>query len=165
MADGAQAGGRPVYYGRDLHAIDAKGRINIPARHRRAASSENGIEFWLWPAVEGCVYVWDAHGFMDYASYIASLSSNAEEACQFRRSIFPRAVRVEPDSQGRVVIPEHLRSGAKLETQVLVLGVQDRLELWDPRTHEAYETGTLAYLAQLADKPTGEDRRRILQAG
>jgi MraZ protein len=165
MADGARAGGFTIYYGRDLHAIDPKGRVNIPARHRRVASRKGSVEFWLSPGFEGCVFLWDAQGFMDYASRIASLSSNVEETRRFSRNVFPRAARVEPDDQGRVVIPKHVRSEAGLGSQVLVLGVQDHLELWNPRTHEAYEKGTDTSLAEIASRPAGEDLRRVLQAG
>ena len=73
MADEAPSGDCLVYFGRDLHAIDAKGRVNIPARHRRVAIRRGCIEFWFAPGFDGCVSLWDGKGFQAYSSHISSL--------------------------------------------------------------------------------------------
>jgi MraZ protein len=141
-----------VYHGQDLHTIDAKGRVNIPARHRRIASKKGSLEFWFTPGFDGCIFLWDAEGFTAYCDRIASLPNNADEARRYRRLFFSRAARVEPDNQGRVVIPEHLRKDVGLTTHVLIMGVQDRLELWQPETYTAYEGSTSESVTDIASR-------------
>ncbi|MGD8396440.1 MAG: division/cell wall cluster transcriptional repressor MraZ [Candidatus Eiseniibacteriota bacterium] len=152
MSEGPQASDCPIYHGQDVHAIDAKGRVNIPARHRRIASKKGSLEFWFTPGFDGCVFLWDAPGFTEYAARISSLPSNIQDTRRLRRRIFTRTTRVEPDHQGRVVIPEALRRQANLDSQVLILGVHDHLELWNPAIYEAYDSESGETDGEIAEK-------------
>lgn len=145
----------PIYHGEDLHSIDAKGRVNVPARHRRVASRKGAVGFWFTPGFDGCVFLWDDQGFMDYSDRIARLEpDDVNKARLLRRKIFRLATRVEPDVQGRVVVPENLRRDAGLDApgQVSIIGVQNHLELWQPRAYAQYETGSSESLGDIAGK-------------
>jgi MraZ protein len=132
--------------------VDGKGRVNIPARHRRIASKKGSLEFWFTPGFDGCVFLWDAEGFEAYSERLGSLPQNAAEARRLRRAFFSEAAKVEPDNQGRVVIPEALRTAFGLTESVLILGVQDRLELWQPETYEEYVGGSSESLTDMASR-------------
>lgn len=138
-----------VYFGEDLHAIDAKGRLNIPARHRRTAI-RRGDKLWVMPGFEECLVILDEEGFNAYAERVRNLPGNAEEARRFDRALFKRTAELEPDDQGRVVIPETLRRFAGLERSVLILGVNNRVELWNPERFAAYEAASPLSMAEIA---------------
>jgi MraZ protein len=138
-----------VYFGEDLHTMDAKGRINIPARHRRTAL-RRGDRLWLMPGFEDCLVMLDEEAFSAYAERVRNLPGNAEEARRFERTLFRRTVDLEPDEQGRVVIPEPLRRYAGLERAVLLLGVNNRVELWNPDRYSSYEASSPQSMAEVA---------------
>ena len=98
-----------IYVGQDQHAIDVKGRINIPARHRRVAAQRGCVEFWFSPGFGPYVMLWDAKGFEAYSERLLQLPAGDRKVMHLRRSIYSNACEVEPDGQGRVVIPEWLR--------------------------------------------------------
>ncbi len=138
-----------VYFGEDLHTMDSKGRINIPARHRRIALPRGG-KLWVMPGFEDCLVMIDEESFSAYAERVRSMPGNAEEARRFERTLFRRTVDLEPDDQGRVVIPEPLRRYAGLERSVLILGVNNRVELWNPERYAAYEAASPLSMAEIA---------------
>lgn len=138
-----------VYFGQDLHTMDPKGRVNIPARHRRTAL-RRGDKLFVMPGFEECLVMLDDAGFDEYANRVRSLPGSAEEARRFERTLFPRTVELEPDEQGRVVIPETLRGYAGLARSVLILGVNNRVELWNPERYAAFEAASPQSMAEIA---------------
>jgi MraZ protein len=104
------------------------------------------------PGFEECLVILDEEGFQAYAERVRNLPGNAEEARRFDRALFKRTVEIEPDDQGRVVIPEPLRQFAGLERSVLILGVNNRLELWNPERFAAYEAASPLSMAEIAKR-------------
>ncbi len=139
-----------MYHGTDLHAIDAKGRVNIPAKHRRVATAKGCTEFWFSPGLGPFCALWDSQAFGAFAERIAALPRGDVKAQSLQRRLFSNASVVEPDGQGRVVIPEHLRALVGLESQVLILGVYDHLQLWNPETHASHEAANQVSLEDTA---------------
>jgi DNA-binding transcriptional regulator/RsmH inhibitor MraZ len=125
MAGGPQTCDGPNDYGRDLHAIDRKGRVNFPARHRHVGSRNGTLAFWLSLDPRGCVTVGDAQRFMEHVSSRAAQAPNVEGAGRVRRSMFPNPTRVEPDQRGRFLNSASVCTAAELEFQSRVLGVED----------------------------------------
>lgn len=138
-----------IYFGQDLHTMDPKGRVNIPARHRRTAL-RRGDKLFVMPGFEECLVMLDDAGFGEYANRVRSLPGSAEEARRFERTLFPRTVELEPDEQGRVVIPEMLRGYAGLARAVLILGVNNRVELWNPDRYATFEAASPQSMAEIA---------------
>jgi MraZ protein len=140
-----------IYIGEDRHVIDPKGRINIPARHRRTAA-EFGSKLFVAPGfAEECLVIYDQDGFRDLARRIRE-SGAPEDVTWAMREIFSQAVDPEPDDQGRIVIPELLRSYAHLTRDVLLKGVNDRLEAWDPEHFAARRASNPLSLVERAKK-------------
>ncbi len=139
-----------VYIGEDLHSIDPKGRLNLPARHRRVAARHGGLTLWVMPGFEDCLVILDEEGYQAISERIRNLPMNAEEARLFERKLYPRIAEVEPDGQGRVVIPENLRRYAGIEGEVLIRGTNNRIELWHPERWAAYEAAHSQSMAEIA---------------
>lgn len=119
----------PGFVGRFDHSVDAKGRVILPARFR--PSFERGG--FLTQGFERCLTLWTPGEFeRQSAEMQASYREGTPESRNFARVWSSGSVDVEIDRQGRMGIPAHLREFAGLDGEVLVTGVIDHIELWDP---------------------------------
>jgi MraZ protein len=113
------------------HTIDDKNRLTLPAKFRQAFA--DGIV--VTRGLDGCLY---AYRRPDWArlveSRLAALDPLSPEGRRLERFFYSGATETELDKQGRVMIPRELIDHAKLGREVVVAGVNDRLEIWDRAT-------------------------------
>ena len=114
------------FTGEYTHALDAKGRLAIPARYR--SRFEQGLV--ITPGVETCLYIYPMEAWEAKAKQIDEKNLSAAQRRQVERVFFGNATELELDAQGRVTIPAKYRERASLEDDVLIIGARDRLELW-----------------------------------
>jgi MraZ protein len=114
------------FLGQHRYQMDAKGRIALPSRFHDAFGTSMllilGRDAGLWAYAED-----DWHRVTDR---IGSGPMSTLEERNRARALFGNAERVNVDDQGRIVIPQFLRERAKLDREVVVLGVSDHLEIW-----------------------------------
>ena len=120
MAD-LMAGLPPLLLGTYTPKIDAKGRMALPAKFRSR-----------------CVYLLPFDEFRRIASQIQRVSVGNKAAREYLRVFLSGAVDQQPDKQGRVLVPQMLRDYANLGSDVVVIGVGTRAELWNKDTWESY---------------------------
>ena len=110
------------------HTIDDKNRLTLPAKFREAF--QDGVV--VTRGFDGCLY---AHRRPDWdrlvESRLATMDPLRPEGRRIQRFFFSGAAEAELDKQGRVIIPAQLIGHAKLGREVVVTGVNDRLEIWD----------------------------------
>ena len=121
--------------GRYEYSLDPKNRLGIPPKFREALGAEKGRGLFLTSGLEGCLYLflpsqWAALLHNDLQAF--SLPDKEQERA-FKRKFFSEAVEVEPDAQGRVLIPQYLKEHAGLRSDVLVQGAGNRAEIWDAK--------------------------------
>ena len=109
------------------HSIDAKGRLFIPAKLRE----ELGVTFYLAMGVDECLAIYPQETWNRFTEKFASLPMSQSAAM---RPLFANASKCELDSQGRIVIPQKLRKYAGLEKDAVIIGVNDRAEIWSAET-------------------------------
>ena len=114
------------------HSIDAKGRLFIPAKLRE----ELGVTFYLAMGVDECLAIYPQETWNRFKEKFASLPMSQSAAM---RPLFANASKCELDSQGRIVIPQKLRKYAGLEKDAVIIGVNDRAEIWSAETWNARE--------------------------
>ena len=114
------------------HSIDAKGRLFIPAKLRE----ELGVTFYLAMGVDECLALYPQETWNRFTEKFASLPMSQSAAM---RPLFANASKCELDSQGRIVIPQKLRKYAGLEKDAVIIGVNDRAEIWSAETWNARE--------------------------
>lgn len=114
------------------HSIDAKGRLFIPAKLRE----ELGVTFYLAMGVDECLAIYPQETWNRFTEKFASLPMSQSAAM---RPLFANASKCELDSQGRIVIPQKLRKYAGLEKDAVIIGVNDRAEIWSAETWNAQE--------------------------
>ena len=110
--------------GQYAHNIDAKGRLFIPARLRE----ELGQTFHVTVGLDHCLSIYSDESWATFTDKVRALPYSKAKAL---RPLFANAVDCEPDAQGRILIPNHLRQRAKLEKEVVVAGIFNRVEIWN----------------------------------
>mgnify|MGYP002573118776 CR=1 FL=1 len=129
---GSQKGGGVMFIGEYQHTLDAKGRMFMPSKFRE----ELGDSFIVTLGLDNCLFAFPADEFDKLKLKLDSLPISNKDARQFARFFFAGACECETDKQGRIMIPAKLRSYAKLEKEVTVVGVSTRLELWNTQKWE-----------------------------
>lgn len=132
--DGLMAGLPPLLLGTYTPKIDAKGRVALPAKFR----SQLGQGLVMARGQERCVYLLPFDEFRRIASQIQRTSVGNKAAREYLRVFLSGAVDQEPDRQGRVVVPQMLRDYANLGSDIVVIGVGTRAELWNKDAWESY---------------------------
>jgi MraZ protein len=117
-----------MFLGAYDHTLDDKNRLTLPAKFRQ--SFAEGLV--VTRGLDGCLYAfrradWDRL----VESRLATLDSLRPEGRRLQRHFFSGATEAELDKQGRVMLPAQLVAHAKLDKEVVVAGVNDRLEIWD----------------------------------
>ena len=113
------------FTGTSSHTIDAKGRIVLPAKFR----AQLGETFYVTKGFYDCVQVLSIEEFEKLRENIKALPAQLALALQY--AVISTAVEVSPNSQGRIPIPQTLRDEAGLDKNVSVVGMDNRLEIWD----------------------------------
>jgi len=106
------------------HSIDPKGRLFIPAKLRE----ELGSTCYLTLGLDACLAIYPEESWKVFTEKFASLPMTQSRAM---RPIFAKAAKCEPDSQGRILLPQNLRDFAGLTKSVTVVGSNNHVELWD----------------------------------
>ena len=137
-----------MFLGEFKHNIDNKGRVAIPVKFR--TKLEGGAI--LTRGLDHCLFLlpqreWDALVEKLMRLPIAQAGSRA-----FVRLMLSGASDVEFDVQGRVLVPEHLRTYARLTKRVTVTGLYNRIELWDDGEWKKYKTKTEQESDEIAEK-------------
>lgn len=116
-----------MFIGRHYHQLEAKGRLAIPQDFRQTLKS-GGVITW---GLDGCLFLFPTSYWQELSDKLAKLPLTNPSARQFTRLLVQSATKLNLDSQGRTLIPEHLRLQAKLKKQVVIAGALTRVEIWD----------------------------------
>jgi len=111
--------------GEYAHSLDIKGRVNFPAKLREAL----GARFYITKGLDGCLFVYAEEDWNALGAKIRALPMSKGRGLQ--RFFFAGAAEVEPDKQGRVLIPPALREYAELDKDIMIVGTLVRAEIWD----------------------------------
>lgn len=120
--------------GEYAHAMDAKGRIILPAKFRE----ELGESFVLTKGLDRCLFVYGCEEWKTLEDKLKKLPLARLEARAFVRFFFAGATQADCDKQGRFLIPANLRAYAALEKDAVLIGVSNRVEVWSSAAWESY---------------------------
>ncbi len=114
------------------HNMDQKGRVTVPSKFRE----DLGDKFYVCRGLDGCLFLLSAAQWDDLVKKVSAIPLAQGKGIQ--RYFFSGAAEVEPDKQGRILIPQNLRDHAGLEKDVTVIGAAVRAEIWDTARWAAY---------------------------
>lgn len=121
------------FLGSYQHSLDAKGRVSLPAPFRRGSQAES---FVLIRVHEDALTLYPDEAWEGVEDRLKEM---LERRPEFRHKVLKLtgdAMRVSPDSQGRILIPERLRDEIGLDEEALIVGALDKIEIWEPGEFE-----------------------------
>ena len=133
-----------------MHTIDAKGRVILPSDFR----GELGETFVITTGLDGCLFIYGQTAWDTLSGKLRQLPLAKPEARAFARFFFSGARTLECDKQGRFLVPPTLRTYANLKKDVVLIGVSDRVELWDRGTWEKYNDEINPAVTEIASQLT-----------
>ncbi|WP_047197462.1 division/cell wall cluster transcriptional repressor MraZ [Caldimonas brevitalea] len=125
-----------MFQGASALALDAKGRLSVPARHRDVLTAIANGQLTVTKHPEGCLMVFPRPAWEAFRDKIAALPMSASG---WKRIFLGNAMDVEIDSASRVLISPELRAAAGLSKDVMLLGMGSHFELWDAQRYAAHE--------------------------
>ncbi len=137
-----------MFIGEFQHSIDSKGRIAIPAKFRTKIAGGAIITRGL----DQCLFVFTNRDWETLAQKLISLPLAQANSRAFVRLMLSGATDVGLDSQGRILIPDYLRKYAALDKTAKIIGVYNRVEIWDEKTWESYREKTEGSSDEIAEK-------------
>jgi len=128
-----------VFFGETAINLDAKGRLAIPIRYREVLEEECGNRMVLtYNAFEqGSLWLQSKQTWEQMRDKVMTLSSFNAGNRSLQRRLVGSATALEPDGNGRILLPPSLRQGADLDKRVILLGMGNRFEIWDEDTLNA----------------------------
>jgi MraZ protein len=138
--------------GEYIHRIDEKNRVSLPVKFRK----ELGKKIIITPGLDQCLFIFTMKEWAKVSKRLSDSDSDLSflkaDKRSFNRFMFGRASDVEVDSIGRILIPDFLKERIKIEDKVAIVGVEDRVEIWNEKTWDEYKSVVEKQADELAEK-------------
>lgn len=136
-----------MFIGEYHHSIDEKGRLTLPVRVRQELESD----FILTRGLDGCLFIYPKREWENIISKYRELP-NTKDARNYMRFMLSGATICNLDKQGRINIPIPLIQYSSLDKDCVIIGVNERLEVWDKDSWEEFMQTNEDSFTDLADK-------------
>lgn len=140
-----------MFIGEYSHTIDEKGRLAVPAKFR-SDIAEGAV---VTRGLDSCLFLYTLSEWTKIADRISALPFNQANARALSRHMLAGAMDVQIDKQGRIIVPDYLRKDAGLSKKVIIVGLYNRLEIWDETTWKQYQVRTCEESGDIAEQLTG----------
>lgn len=137
--------------GEFIHTIDEKNRISLPAKFRK----EMGNDLVITPGLDNCLFVFTKKEWSKISEKLSNFSMLSSDNRSFNRFMFGGATEVSVDSIGRMLLPDFLKDRAGLKGKAALVGVQNRLEIWNEKAWALYKARVEKQADALAEKLGG----------
>lgn len=137
-----------MFIGEYAHNLDDKGRLAVPKKFRTDLAKGAVITRGL----DTCLFLYTKKEWEKLAEKLASLPFAQANTRAFARLMLAGAMDVDIDKQGRIVVPEYLRTYGAISKEVIVAGLYNRLEIWDLATWDAYKKKTESESSTIAEQ-------------
>jgi len=132
--------------------MDAKGRLTLPSKVKAKLPEVSGNQLVLSRGLEPCLVLYPLVEYRKIYSRIASMNEFNEEFRILQRNFFRRITEVEIDKAGRILVPKTMSTYAKLDKEVILVGMGNRMELWDAAVYEEFIISDTSEFSKLAQK-------------
>ncbi len=130
-----------MFQGESALTLDGKGRVTVPTRFRDALAALCAGQMTLTKSPSRCLLLFPRPAWVEFRSKLLALPMEADN---FRRLYLGSAMDVDIDSGSRVLLSPELRGWARLEKDLMLVGMGGRMEIWDRERYLANEETTLA---------------------
>ncbi len=129
-----------MFTGQYLHVIDDNNRIAIPSSLRKCIDEKkDGKGFYVTPGFDRSLAIYPPRQFEELAKKLKQLMFTNQKARNFQRLFFSKSSRAMCDKQGRIIIPQLLKERADLKREVIIVGVMDKIEIWDSQHWKEFD--------------------------
>ena len=139
-----------MFIGEYEHSVDAKGRLIMPAKLRE----EIGETFIVTKGLDGCLFAYSKKEWTAFEEKLGALPLSSKNARDFTRFFLSGAIECEIDKQGRFLISRNLREFAELEKDVVIIGVNTRIEIWNKEKWKNYNSDENVNVDEIAENMT-----------
>ena len=134
--------------GEYTHTLDDKNRMSLPVKFRK----ELGKSIVVAPGLDNCLSIFTTKEWQRISEKLSDSSMIASDNRSFSRFMFGQAVVLDVDGNGRILIPENLKNRSGLSNKVVVIGVENRAEIWNEKAWNDYKKVVEGQADALADK-------------
>ncbi len=149
-----------MFFGETAINLDAKGRLAIPVRYREVLAEQCGNRMVLTYSAfdQGSLWLQSEQTWQRIRDDVLALPNFNASHRGLQRRLVGSATAVEPDGNGRILLPPSLRQVAGLDKRVILLGMGNRFEIWDEDTLNAKRVEEV----QVLDKQASEEMARLV---
>ena len=144
--------------GEYIHTIDAKNRVSMPVKFR----TELGKKIIITPGLDSCLFIFTIKEWEKVSKRLSDQDSDLSflkaDQRNFNRYMFGRAAEVEIDSIGRILIPDFLKEKIGLKNSAAIIGVKDRVEIWNDKVWSQNQEIVEKKAGVLAEALSGEHK-------
>ena len=137
-----------MFIGEYSHTIDNKKRLAIPSKFRKDLEKQALIT----RGIDNCLVVYPIKEWESLAQKLGSLPSAQIDARKFTRIMLAGAMDVKLDNLGRILIPDYLKEYASFKKDVVIIGLYNRLEIWDEEKWKEYKKKTESAVGDVAER-------------
>jgi len=137
-----------MFIGEYNYSIDEKKRLAIPAKFRQAL----GKKAVLTRGLDNCLVIYPLKEWQGLSQKLESLPTGKIDARGFIRIMLSGAVDITLDKLGRILISDHLKKYASLEKNVVVIGLSNRIEIWDEKRWREYKEEREKVVGEMAEQ-------------
>ncbi len=138
--------------------LDAKGRMVLPAKVKSNLPIAGGNSIVVTRGFETCLVVYPIIEWNKVFSKVAGLNEFNEEYRNFQRNFFRGNTELELDSNGRFLVPKSLLKYAQIDKDAILVGMGNRLEIWNPELYEQFLVKDQQQFSKLAEKYLGDNK-------
>ena len=141
-----------MFYGEFLHTIDRKGRLILPVKFRESAKSNFIEKFFITRGLDKCLFMFPEDEWRLQEQKFKTMSFTKAEYRRFNRLYFSGAIELLVDKQGRILIPSYLKDYASIKKDVYIIGVSNRIEIWDRENWKEYYSVSRDTFEEVAER-------------
>ena len=139
--------GEFMFTGEYRHSLDVKNRLIIPSKVRE----QMGENIVITRGLDGCLFGYQLNVWQKMLEKLNSLPFTKKDARNFTRFMTSGAITLEFDKQGRIIIPSYLLDYANIRKNVSIVGVLNRIEIWDVSKWESFMQENVDCLSDISE--------------
>lgn len=140
--------------GRYYHKLEAKGRLSLPKSFRSTTT-----DWVVTRGLDGALFLFPAAEFATEVQKLQKRTFTRKDNRDFIRLLTNEAQLVSVDTHGRVLLPEYLITFARLQKEVVIVGSQQYVEIWDRTNYHQYMDALEKQAEQITERVGNEDER------
>jgi len=137
-----------MFIGEYQHTLDPKNRVIMPSKFREKL----GDSFVMTKGLDNCLFIYSSEEWSIVEDKLKSLPMTNKDARAFVRFFFAGACECELDKQGRILMPSHLKEYAKIDKDLVIIGVSTRIEIWSKEEWDKFNSDANISYEDVAEK-------------